>query len=178
MADLRERVPGRFQLTTDGYRAYLDAVEEQFGADIDYGQLVKIYGEAPEKKGQARYSPPAILAALRKRIEGNPVEDDISTSMIGRLNLTVRMQNRRFTRLTNGFSKRHEKHVAALALFVVYYNFTRIHDTLRVSPAMEAGIADTLWSMEDLVRRIDERFPPPTGPRGPYRKAAKAVMTC
>lgn len=116
----------------------------------------------------ARPSDPLVLV----------VEDDISTSMVERLILTVRMQNRRFTRLTNGFPKRHEKHVAALALFLVYYNFTRIHDTLRVSPAMEAGIADELWSMEDLVRRLDERFPPPAGPRGPYnKKHAGGIMS-
>lgn len=168
MFDLQSRLANRVQLTTDGHRAYLEAVEEAFGADVDYAQLVKIYGEAPEPKG--RYSPAAILAAERKRIEGNPDPDYISTSMVERQNLNMRMSMRRFTRLTNGFSKRLEKHIHALALYHVYHNFVRIHTTLRTSPAMAAGIADALWSMKDLVDRIDKRFPAPTGPRGPYRK--------
>ena len=168
MFDLQQRLANRVQLTTDGHRAYLEAVEEAFGADVDYAQLVKIYGEAPEPKG--RYSPPAILAAERKRIEGNPDTDHISTSMVERQNLNMRMSMRRFTRLTNGFSKRLEKHIHALALYHVFHNFVRIHTSLRTSPAMAAGIADELWSMQDVVRRIDKRFPPPSGPRGPYKK--------
>lgn len=168
MFDMQQRLANRVQLTTDGHRAYLDAVEEAFGADVDYAQLVKIYGEAPEPKG--RYSPPAILAAERKRIEGNPDPQHISTSMVERQNLNVRMSMRRFTRLTNGFSKRLEKHIHALALYHVFHNFVRIHTSLRTSPAMAAGIADELWSMQDVVRRIDQRFPPPSGPRGPYKK--------
>lgn len=168
MFDMQQRLANRVQLTTDGHRAYLDAVEEAFGADVDYAQLVKIYGEAPEPKG--RYSPPAILAAERKRIEGNPDPQHISTSMVERQNLNVRMSMRRFTRLTNGFSKRLEKHIHALALYHVFHNFVRIHTSLRTSPAMAAGIADELWSMQDVVRRIDQRFPPPSGPLGPYKK--------
>lgn len=168
MFDLQQRLANRVQLTTDGHRAYLEAVEEAFGADVDYAQLVKIYGEAPEPKG--RYSPPAILAAERKRIEGNPDTDHISTSMVERQNLNMRMSMRRFTRLTNGFSKRLEKHIHALALYHVFHNFVRIHTSLRTSPAMAAGIADELWSMQDVVRRIDKRFPPPSGPGEPYKK--------
>lgn len=168
MFDLQRRLANRVQLTTDGHKAYLKAVEEAFGADIDYAQLVKIYGEAPEPKG--RYSPPAILAAERKRIEGRPDPDFISTSMVERQNLNMRMSMRRFTRLTNGFSKRLVKHIHALALYHVFHNFVRIHTTLRTSPAMAAGIAESLWSMHDVVRRIDQRFPGAHGPRGPYRK--------
>lgn len=173
MFDLQLRLANRVQLTTDGHRAYLEAVEEAFGADVDYAQLVKIYGEAPEPKG--RYSPPAILAAERKRIEGRPDPNFISTSMVERQNLNMRMSMRRFTRLTNGFSKRLEKHIHALALYHVFHNFVRIHTTLRTSPAMAAGIVDSLWSMQDVVHAIDQRFPAPTGPRGPYRKQEKSA---
>ena len=172
MFDLQQRLANRVQLTTDGHKAYLEAVEEAFGADVDYAQLVKIYGEAPEPKG--RYSPPAILAAERKRIEGNPDPDHISTSIVERQNLNMRMGMRRFTRLTNGFSKRLENHIHMLAIYHVYYNFVRIHRSLRVTPAMAAGLVDELWSMEDVVGHIDQRFPPPTGPRGPYRKRIKS----
>jgi IS1 family transposase len=166
MFDLQQRLANRVQLTTDGHRPYLEAVEEAFGADIDYAQLVKIYGEAPEPKG--RYSPPAILAAERKRIEGNPDPDHISTSYVERQNLNMRMGMRRFTRLTNGFSKRLEMHRHMLALYHVYYNFVRIHKTLRISPAMAAGLVDELWTVSDIVEEIDKVFPGHSGARGPY----------
>ncbi len=171
--DLKNRLANRVQLTTDGYHAYLQAVEDAFGADIDYAQLVKIYGEAPASKGEARYSPAQIVAAERKRIEGSPDPDHISTSMVERHNLTIRMSLRRFTRLTNAFSKKIENHINALAVGFVHYNFIRIHKTLRVSPAMAAGIADHLWSWEEVIARMDAIAPPPA-PRGPYKKQAPA----
>ena len=168
MEDLKSRLANRVQLTTDGHSAYLEAVEDAFGADIDFGQLVKIYGEAPAVPGQARYSPAQIVAAERKRIEGTPDPAHISTSMVERHNLTIRMALRRFTRLTNAFSKRIENHIHALALHFVHYNFIRIHQTLKVTPAMAAGVSKTLWSFEDIVNRMDA-MAPPAKPRGPYK---------
>ena len=167
MDDLRSRLANRVQLTTDGHRAYLEAVEGAFGADVDYAQLVKHYGEAPE--GQRRYSPAKMVRAQKRRIEGNPNVEDVSTSYVERQNLTMRMSMRRFTRLTNAFSKKLENHIHALALYFVFYNFTRIHKSLKVSPAMAAGITDTLWSLEDVVAKIDEMAPAPKK-RGPYKK--------
>jgi IS1 family transposase len=168
MDDLKTRLVNRVQLTTDGHKPYLDAVEDAFGADIDCAQLVKLYGDAPKAQGQARYSPAQIVAAVRKRIEGSPDPAHISTSMVERHNLTIRMALRRFTRLTNAFSKRIENHIHALAIHFVHYNFIRIHKTLKVSPAMAAGIATTLWSWEDIIKRMDAMAPPPTS-RGPYK---------
>ena len=140
--DLKNRLANRVQLTTDGYHAYLQAVEDAFGIDIDYAQLVKIYGDAPLSKGEARYSPAQIVTAAPKRIQGIPDPAHISTSMVERHNLTIRMSLRRFTRLTNAFSKKIENHINALAIDIVHYNFIRIHKTLRMSPAMAAGITD------------------------------------
>lgn len=168
MEDLKTRLANRVQLTTDGHSPYLQAVEDAFGADIDYAQLVKIYGEAPAAPGQARYSPAQIVAAERKRIEGSPDPAHISTSMVERHNLTIRMSLRRFTRLTNGFSKRLENHIHAFAVQAIHYNFIRIYKTLRVSPAMAAGVSKTLWSWENVIDRIDAMAPPPK-PRGPYK---------
>jgi IS1 family transposase len=168
MEDLKTRLANRVQLTTDGHSPYLQAVEDAFGADIDYAQLVKIYGEAPAARGQARYSPAQIVAAERKRIEGSPDPVHISTSMVERHNLTIRMSLRRFTRLTNSFSKRLENHIHAFAVQAIHYNFIRIHKTLRVSPAMAAGVSQTLWSWENVIDRIDAMTPPPK-PRGPYK---------
>jgi len=136
---------------------------------VDYAQLVKIYGEAPQTKGESRYSPAKMVAAERKRIEGSSDPDHISTSMVERHNLTIRMSLRRFTRLTNAFSKKIENHIYALAVSMVHYNFIRIHKTLRVSPAIAAGVTDHLWSWEEVVERMDAAAPPP-GPRGPYKK--------
>lgn len=172
MDDLASRLANRVQLTTDGHKPYLEAVEGAFGADIDYAQLVKIYGDAGGRgrDAAARYSPAAIIAAERKRIEGRPDPVHISTSIVERQNLNMRMGMRRFTRLTNAFSKRLQRHEAALHLYHVYYNFVRIHLSLRVTPAMAAGITDRLWSMEDVVGAIDRKFPLVVGPRGPYRK--------
>lgn len=154
MDDLRARLETRVQLTTDGHRAYLDAVEGAFGADIDYAQLVKLYGAAPESfKG--RYSPAECIGAKPRRVEGNPDLAHVSTSYVERQNLNMRMGMRRFTRLTNAFSKKLDNHCHALALYFTYYNFVRIHKTLKVSPAMAAGVTDRLWEMGDLLAVVD-----------------------
>lgn len=144
------RLAHRVQLTTDGHRAYLDAVEDAFGADIDYAQLIKIYGNAPEQ-GEVRYSPAVCMGARIAKISGKPDFAHVSTSYVERQNLTMRMGMRRFTRLTNAFSKKVENHEVAIALHYMYYNFARIHQTLRVTPAMEAGIADHVWTLQEIV---------------------------
>lgn len=167
MDDLRSRLANRVQLTTDGHKAYLEAVEGAFGADVDYAQLVKLYGAAPES-AKGRYSPAQCIGAKKRAVEGRPAIEDVSTSYVERQNLTMRMSMRRFTRLTNAFSKKLENHIHALALYFVFYNFTRIHKSLKVSPAMAAGITDRLWSLEDVVAKIDEMNPPKK--RGPYKK--------
>ena len=171
MDDLRSRLAHRVQLTTDGHRVYLDAVEEAFGADVDYAQLIKLYGEPLEgrKEGSRRYSPASCLGAREKRVTGQPDPKAVSTSHVERHNLTMRMGMRRFTRLTNAFSKKIENHLHMLSLYFVHYNFCRIHKSLRISPAMSAGISDTLRDMEWLVGLIDANTPK-LGPRGPYKK--------
>ncbi len=166
MDDLRARLANRVQLTTDGHRAYLEAVEGAFGADVDYAQLVKLYG--PTFAGPGRYSPADCIGAKKVRREGNPDYAHVSTSHVERMNLSIRMQNRRFTRLTNAFSKKLDNHIHALALYFAFYNFCRIHKTLRVTPAMAAGITDRLWSLDDIVAKIDELAPAPKA-RGPYK---------
>jgi len=169
MDDLRGRLANRVQLTTDGHKAYLSAVEDAFGADIDYGMLVKLYGEPPHSPEAARrYSPSECVGARKEPIAGNPDPRHISTSYTERHNLTMRMQMRRFTRLTNAFSKRVENHCHQLALYFVFYNFVRMHKTLRMTPAMSAGVADRLWSMEDVVALVDAREEAPKK-RGPYK---------
>lgn len=170
MDDLRSRLANRVQLTTDGHKAYLEAVEGAFGDDVDFAQLVKLYGEAPEAfKG--RYSPAECVGAKKMRITGNPDRKAVSTSHVERQNLTMRMSMRRFTRLTNGFSKKLDNHIHALALYFAFYNFCRIHKSLKVTPAMAAGITDKLWSLEDIAERIEARAAK-SGPRGPYKKRA------
>lgn len=166
--DLRQRLAGRVQLTTDGHKAYLEAVEGAFGADVDYAMLVKLYGAAPES-AKGRYSPAECIGARKEPIEGSPDPKHISTSYVERQNLTMRMSMRRFTRLTNAFSKKVENHVHALSLYFVFYNFCRMHKTLRMTPAMAAGISDTVRDMEWIVSLIDARAPKP-GPRGSYKK--------
>lgn len=167
MDDLRERLANRVQLTTDGHRAYLEAVEGAFGADVDFAQLVKLYG--PSVAAPGRYSPAECVGAKKVRVEGNPDIAHVSTSYVERQNLTMRMSMRRFTRLTNAFSKKLDNHIHALALYFVFYNFTRVHKTLRMSPAMAAGITYRLWSLDDVVAKIDAMAPAPKK-RGPYKK--------
>jgi IS1 family transposase len=164
--DLKGRLANRVQLTTDGLKCYLTAVENAFGADIDYAQLIKIYGATQE---ETRYSPAECIGCETKIIQGQPDKSHISTSYVERQNLTMRMRMRRFTRLTNGFSKKVENHAYALALFYMHYNFCRIHQTLRVTPAMEAGISDHVWSLDELAALTPE---PTYGPRGSYKKQA------
>jgi hypothetical protein len=172
-ADLRARIAtDRIQITTDAHNAYLGAIEDALGADADYAALQKVYRTDPAA-ARGRYSPPVCTGIIKQRIEGDPDETHVSTSFVERSNLSIRMQNRRFTRLTNAFSKKFQNHVHALALYFAFYNFVRVHKTLRVTPAMAAGVSDTLWTMEDLAERIEARRPKP-GPRGPYRKRAVA----
>src|SRR3954471_10554365 len=155
MDDLKARLANRVQLTSDGHKAYLRAVEEAFGADVDYAQLVKIYGEAPDSF-KDRYSPAECIGCERHRVEGSPDPKHISTSYAERQNLTMRMHMRRFTRLTNAFSKKIENHTAAVALHTMFYNFVRVHQTLKVSPAMAAGVTDRLWEVSDLVQMLED----------------------
>jgi hypothetical protein len=149
MDDLASRLANRVQLTSDGHKAYLEAVEGAFGGDIDYAMLVKLYGPSPD--GPRRYSPAECIGAVKTRIEGNPDPAYVSTSYAERSNLNVRMHTRRFTRLTNAFSKKVENHAHSVALFAMYYNFARIHKTLRTTPAMAANITKRLWEIGDIV---------------------------
>lgn len=151
--DLKDRLASRVQLTTDGHKAYLSAVEDAFGAEIDYAMLIKLYGNTPEG-GEVRYSPAQCMGARKAVQSGQPDWNHISTSFAERQNLTMRMNNRRFTRLTNGFSKKLEQHENSLALYFMHYNFCRIHQTLRITPAMEAGVADHVWSLDDVISLI------------------------
>jgi IS1 family transposase len=169
MHDVAARLRYRVQLTTDGHAAYLEAIRDAFANRIDYAQLIKIYGDSPSTRGSGRYSPPPCTGIRARTVSGLPNPDHVSTSYSERQNLTMRMSMRRFTRLTNGFSKKLENHIHALALYFVHYNFCRIHKSLRTSPAMAAGISDRLWSLEDVISKIDE-MAPPSLPRGPYRK--------
>ena len=168
MDDVAKRLATRVQLTTDGHRAYLDAVEGAFGCDVDYAQLVKIYGAAPGPAG--RYSPAECTGAKKVKVEGKPDLAHVSTSYVERQNLTMRMHMRRFTRLTNAFSKKFENHAHMVALYAVWYNFVRVHQSLRVSPAMAAGISDRLWSMEDMAALVEAADAKPAAKRGPYKK--------
>jgi IS1 family transposase len=151
--DLASRVSNRFQLTTDGHRVYADAVEDVFGSEIDYAMLVKIYGASNENP-ESRYSPASCIGCRTGVLSGRPDPDHISTSYVERSNLSMRMGMRRFTRLTNGFSKKVENHGHMVALYFMHFNFCRVHKTLRVTPAMEAGIADHVWSIEELLNLL------------------------
>jgi IS1 family transposase len=153
MQDVASRISGRVQVTTDGHKAYLEAIEGAFGMDVDYAQLQKIYGAVAEN--DTRYSPARCIGCDMKVVSGNPDPKHVSTSFVERQNLSMRMSLRRFTRLTNAFSKKVENHAAAVALWFMYYNFCRLHQTLRVTPAMEAGIANHMWSVEELVSLLD-----------------------
>ena len=155
MNDVASRLANRVQMTTDGHRPYLEAVEGSFGADIDYAMLVKIYGA--ERADEARYSPAKCIGTRRAGITGNPDPKHISTSYVERSNLTLRLMNRRFTRLTLGFSKKIENHIHAIALYAFHYNFCKIHSTLRVTPAMEAGLTDHVWEIEEIVALLQTK---------------------
>src|SRR6185437_3704699 len=169
MNDVAERVANRIQLTSDGHKAYLEAVEGAFGADVDYAMLVKMYGAASEA-AKGRYSPAECIGAKKERITGKPDMAHVSTSYSERSNLTMRMHNRRFTRLTNAFSKKFESHAHMVAIWSVWYNFIRIHKTLRVTPAMAAGISETVMDWQDFVTLMDAEAPK-GAPRGPYKKS-------
>jgi IS1 family transposase len=155
MRDLAPRMANRIQLTTDGHKAYLRAVEGAFGADIDYAMLVKLYGPAVGNRQERKYSPGECCGTIVGTVCGDPKGANISTSHVERANLTMRMHMRRFTRLTNGFSKKVENHMHAVSLHFMFYNFCKIHKSLRVTPAMEAGIDDHVWSMEEVVMMAD-----------------------
>jgi IS1 family transposase len=153
MQDLAGRLANRVQLTTDGHRAYLEAVESAFGVDVDYAMLVKLYGN--DRETEARYSPAECIGCRTVEITGSPEPEHISTSHVERHNLTIRMHMRRFTRLTNAHSKKIENHQHAFALHAVFYNFAKVNQAIRVTPAMEAGIADHIWSMEEVAALAD-----------------------
>jgi IS1 family transposase len=173
MHDLRSRLRNRVQLTSDGLVTYLTAVEAAFGDDVDYAQLVKIYGEPRFATGpERRYSPGECCATKTRRVAGSPDPSQISTSFVERQNLTMRMHMRRFTRLTNAFSKKIENHAYAVALHMMYYNFVRIHQSLRVTPAMAAGVSDRLWEIGDIVELIEKAESRISAKRGPYKKRA------
>ncbi len=167
VADLAPRLANRVQLTTDGHKAYLQAVEGAFGADVDYAMLVKLYGAPQGRPDERRYSPAECTGTIKGAVQGRPDPSHVSTSYVERQNLTMRMSMRRFTRLTNGFSKKIENHAHAIALHFMHYNFGRIHKTLRVTPAMEAGVSDHVWSLEEIAALVPK---PVAKPRSPYKK--------
>ena len=175
MADLASRLANRVQLTSDGYHFYLEAVEKAFGSEIDYAMLVKVYGAGglkDETKNSVRYSPADCVGAKKQHVVGRPKKKDVSTSFIERQNLTLRMSNRRFTRLTNSFSRKLENHILAISLHYMVYNFVKIHSSLRCTPAMAAGVTSKLWEIEDVVNLLPE---PVAKKRGTYKpRAAKA----
>ncbi len=158
MQDCASRIHGRVQLTTDGHKPYLEAVEGAFGMDVDFATLQKIYG-APTDADQRRYSPAKCIGTDMKVVSGDPNPKYVSTSYVERQNLSMRMGMRRFTRLTNGFSKKFENHVHQIAVYFFHYNFCRVHKTLRVTPAMEAGLTDHVWTLEELCNLIPESNP-------------------
>jgi IS1 family transposase len=166
MQDLAGRLANRVQLTTDGHAMYLSAVEDAFAGAIDFAQLVKVYGAAPSGP-ETRYSPAECIGAQKHAVTGCPDAKHVSTSYVERANLTIRMSVRRFTRLTNAFSKKVENHTAAFGLFSAHYNLCRLHKTLRVTPAMAAGVESRVWEIEDLVALLPA---PVAMKRGPYRK--------
>jgi IS1 family transposase len=175
MDDVASRLATRVQLTTDAHKPYLEAVEGAFGADVDYAPLVKIYGASPESM-KGRYSPAECTGIRKRSVEGKPDPAHVSTSYVERHNLTMRMHMRRFTRLTNGFSKKALSHAHMVALYTCWYNFVRIHKTLRCTPAMAAGLTDRLWSMEDVVAMIDAQEAP-AKVRGPYKPRATKIAS-
>lgn len=173
LEDLASRLKHRIQLTSDGHGCYKEAVYTAFDTEVDYAQLIKIYGGGRPEGYEGRYSPDDCTGIKKTRMWGNPDEAHISTSYIERSNLTMRMHNRRFTRLTNAFSKRFESHVHMVAIYTMFYNYLRIHKTLRVTPAMAAGISDRVWDMADIVALMDEVAPKPGRPKT-YKKRVAA----
>ena len=167
MLDCANRIKGRVQVTTDGHKAYLEAVETSFGAECDYAMLQKIYGAPAEN--DTRYSPAVCIGCDMKVVSGDPDPKHVSTSYVERHNLSMRMGMRRFTRLTNAFSKKVQNHEAMVAIYAVHYNFARIHKTLRITPSMAAGLSDHVWSLEEIVQMADNYMPKPSK-RGPYKK--------
>ena len=167
VADVAKRLRHRVQLTTDAHRPYLTAVEDAFKGDVDYAQLVKIYGT--DSAGAGRYSPPTCLGASPRRVTGNPDPGHISTSHVERQNLTMRMSMRRFTRLTNAFSKKVENLAAAVSLHFAYYNFCRVHQTLGTTPAVAAGVTDHVWNLDELIGLLEAAEATPVK-RGSYQK--------
>jgi IS1 family transposase len=165
--DLARRLANRVQITSDGHRAYLDAMDAAFGDEVDYSQLVKIYRPAPE--GRHRYSPPEFVKAVKTCCTGNPDPQHVSSSFAERQNLNIRMGSRRMTRLTNAFSRKIANHTYAMAIYFMHYNFVRIHQTLRATPAMAAGVTDKLWDLEDMAVLLERPAP---AKRGPYKKKA------
>jgi IS1 family transposase len=155
MEDVASRLATRVQITTDGHRAYVEAIEGAFGMDVDYAMLIKLYGSPSQP--DTRYSPGECIGTEMVTVKGNPDPRHISTSYVERQNLTMRMSMRRFTRLTNAFSKKFENHCHAVAIYFAYYNFCRIHQTLRVTPAMEARLTDHVWNVEDLLALLDPK---------------------
>lgn len=170
--DMASRIANRIQLTSDGLKAYLEAVEGAFGADIDYAMLNKIYGASPES-AKGRYSPAECIGCRKEKIKGKPGMKHVSTSYAERANLTMRMHNRRFTRLTNAFSKKLENHAHMVAIYAVWYNWIRIHTSLRMTPAMAAGLSETVTSWAHFVEGMDAGAPAKT--RGHYKKAAEEI---
>jgi IS1 family transposase len=167
--DIRLRVIGRPQISTDAHKPYLQAIETAFGANVDYAQVHKLYG-ASNDTPEARYSPAKCIGCEMKTVIGDPDYEHVSTSFAERQNLNMRMHMRRFTRLTNAFSKKIENHAAAISLYFAFYNFCRVHQTLRVTPAMEAGITDHVWSVEELVDLLPK---PEAKKRGSYKKKSE-----
>lgn len=168
ITDLASRLNNRIQLTTDGHKAYIEAVESAFGHDVDFAQLIKLFGNAGmTKEDHRRYSPAECSGTEKRRISGNPEMESVSTSYVERQNLTMRMHMRRFTRLTNAFSKKLENHMHAISLYFMFYNYCKIHKSLRITPAMAAGLTDHVWEIVDIVNLIPEEEPKK---RGPYKK--------
>ena len=168
MQDIARRLANRVQITTDGLKVYLDVVEGGFGRDVDYAQLVKLYGASPD--GERRYSPAECIRTRQVTLQGKPDAKHISTSYVKRQNLTTRMSMRRFTRLTDAFSEKAESHAHAVALHFMHYNFVRIHSSLRVTPAMASGVTDHLWEMSDIVALLEARETAQDRRRGSYKK--------
>jgi IS1 family transposase len=169
LKDAAKRIVGPVQISTDGFQGYKDAVSQAFGWDASLGQVQKVFSSTPDKGPSRKYSPGVIVAQSKEVVFGAPDHAKISTSHVERQNLNIRMGNRRFTRLTNGFSKKLENHSHSLALYFFYYNFCRIHKSLKITPAMAAGVTDELRNMGHLVSLIDLMEEPPK-PRGPYKK--------